>query len=566
MATPTDAQFIQQRLGYSFNDEEVLLLALTAAGKGGTEDGVVKQGNSRLAHFGNYLMQFILAWVGFSSHRSREEMNALCARLTSSDHCAKVAEKVELNRCLKYDVRSGSKSAVVLRKALNATIAAVFMDSRDLDTVLQVALNIGLFGHDECGIDPRLLSNDQADTIENFSSVTRRTGVRDVNAESASEIDLALAGQRKEGWPDFGLSYMPGLLIDLPDDTTGLYGDCCTNTASVPEAEPSLTVVGNSKRRRLMSTKHGVQRVDNNIASEAATGLRQYLEEERDRCISHSIKPPEETFFTEAIEKELRDIGKKHASTCLLVQVLIASPCAFLTLRELVTSSKAGDDSNLWQVDSNVPAQARLDIIRHLDGKIAAYGILRRYHILHLFQESVPAESRVLTNFIHTNSMDFQRAKRLGNPANNAKSDVTQEMMKVIYPGLHPSSGEYKAKHRAISKLRVLGQRYYAMAERFHRGILGLLPICGLANSLDLGISDNMILGLPDTTFNELLAVLDRTQGNLIRRFSEAAMRVIGPLMKGTPQSSEQFQIATYKSEDIMQYPKGAEELLNILL
>lgn len=73
MATPNDARFIQQRLRYSFKDEKILLLALTAAGKGGTEDGIEKQGNSRLAHFGNYLMQFILAWVGFTNHHSRGE-------------------------------------------------------------------------------------------------------------------------------------------------------------------------------------------------------------------------------------------------------------------------------------------------------------------------------------------------------------------------------------------------------------------------------------------------------------------------------------------------------------
>jgi dsRNA-specific ribonuclease len=73
MATLDDAKFIQQRLGYSFQNEEFLLLALTAAGKGGTEDGIEKQGNSRLAHFGNYLMQFILAWVGFTGHQSRGE-------------------------------------------------------------------------------------------------------------------------------------------------------------------------------------------------------------------------------------------------------------------------------------------------------------------------------------------------------------------------------------------------------------------------------------------------------------------------------------------------------------
>lgn len=71
MATLNDAMFVQERLGYKFQNQDILLLALTAAGRGGAEDEEDRPGNSRLAHLGNFLMQFLLAWVGFSNNWSR---------------------------------------------------------------------------------------------------------------------------------------------------------------------------------------------------------------------------------------------------------------------------------------------------------------------------------------------------------------------------------------------------------------------------------------------------------------------------------------------------------------
>ncbi|GFF62811.1 Ribonuclease [Aspergillus udagawae] len=171
MATTRDARFVQDRLGYRFKDEAILCLALTAAGKGGAKDGPNKRGNSRLAHLGNFLMQFLLAWIGFGDDRTRADTSTLATRFNSADHCAKVAEKAELDRCLKYDMWSGSRSAVVLRKAVNAIMAAIFLDSQDIHQVLMAVTNLGLFGHDDFGVDPRLLSTSQITAAELFRQV-----------------------------------------------------------------------------------------------------------------------------------------------------------------------------------------------------------------------------------------------------------------------------------------------------------------------------------------------------------------------------------------------------------
>jgi hypothetical protein len=343
-------------------------------------------------------------------------------------------------------------------------------------------------------MDPRLLSTDRAGIIESFRNGTRPGDFQGLNAEISEGNGLEIFGERDQAPAGFDFLDVPGSFADMPEDSINLLDDRLDYTAPDPErgTGADLIVTGNVEPNLIISGQRSTQRANDDVGFRAATLLSQYLEEERERCISHSIQPPEETFFTKTIEKDLRGIGKKYSNTCILVQVLIASPCAFATLRELASSYRMEDDARLWQVNSDVAAQARFNVIQHLDGKIAAYGVLRRYHILQLFQESVPAESRVSKNFINSFSINFEYTNRSGNPVNNAKSDITQEMIRAIWPNLHPSSGEYKQKKRAISRLRAVGERYHAMADRFQRGVLGLLPIRGLAKPFDMGISDNM--------------------------------------------------------------------------
>ncbi|KAL3475684.1 hypothetical protein BJX99DRAFT_154460 [Aspergillus californicus] len=586
MATPDDATFVQQRLGYSFQNQGILLLALTAAGKGGTGDGEEKRGNSRLAHLGNYLMQFLLAWVGFSEDRSRADTSVLSTRLSSTDHCAMVAEKADLSRCLKYDVRSGSKSAAVLRKALNAIIAAVFVDSRDINIVFQVVLKLGLFGHDEFGVSPKLLSTVDAGSIGGLGNDPQPVSEQEFTASCLGGLaGLTATEQTDLVLTDFQFSGEPDIFTDMPCISTDFFDNFlensppargteiawdCTNTANRSRSRPDVTeldsqTVGRAAKRRRPAPGRKAPGVGENIPNRAFTWLSHYLSEERERCISHNIAPPEETFFTKHIEEELRGLGTKHANTSMLVQVSIASSYAFWALRELVCTYKAADDFQFWQVKPTVSAQARFHIIRRLDDKIAGYGILRRYHILHLFNDNVPTNSRVLTNFINKGLDDFQSSKQMGNPSNNAKFEVTCGMMKAIYPELDPSSGEYRSNFKTISRLQILGRRYHALVGRFHKGILALLPPSGLAKPFEMGVSDNMLLALPDTAFSDLLDILDKTQGDLLRRSSEVASRLIEPLIYETPQDSVRFHIEIQEAEDILRHPKGSEELLNLL-
>jgi dsRNA-specific ribonuclease len=63
--------------------------------------------------------------------------------ISSISQRAKVAEKLGIDRCIKYDTRKGSQSARVLGKAVNAIVGATFIDSDDLATTLKVVIRLG---------------------------------------------------------------------------------------------------------------------------------------------------------------------------------------------------------------------------------------------------------------------------------------------------------------------------------------------------------------------------------------------------------------------------------------
>ena len=303
---------------------------------------------------------------------------------------------------------------------------------------------------------------------------------------------------------DFNFQQAPDISISMPpcpknvfdlflDDPSLPLGEEMVNDLShVVGSQPDFMDQDNMVITRTAGQKKA-RKSDDGSPYRAMPWLARYMAEERERCILHNVAPPEQTFFAEYIEKELQGLGAKHAKTSTLIHVLIASPYAIASLRELVISYRSKGSSRFWQVEPTVSPQVRFEIISNLDCNITAYGILRRYHILRLFEDSVPSDSRVLTNFINSSPNHLQATKRPGNPGNNAKADVTSVMTKEIYHGLDPSSPQYKARHREVSRLQILGRRFHALVARFHQGILGLIPPPGgPTRAIDIDISDCM--------------------------------------------------------------------------
>ncbi|KAH1559331.1 hypothetical protein KXX17_006154 [Aspergillus fumigatus] len=539
MATTKDARFVQDRLGYRFKNEAILRLALTAAGKGGAEDGANKRGNSRLAHLGNFLMQFLLAWIGFGDDRTRGEF------LSTKDWDTGVAEKAELDRCLKYDMRSGSRSAVVLRKAVNAIMAAIFVDSQDIHQVLMAVTNLGLFGHDDFGVDPRLLSTSQTTAVEPFRQVLL-----------ANTFQPAVEG---------GLTQTSGRIAqDNSQQEASISTIIGTEVNDAAETLPSTAAaqmenMGHSIEQTLNGYGTSTELLDPHVVPDMPPNREIRTNPLHSGMFHPSSSGPEVGTEDSPDDVHARKRRKHGPVANPSGTVMTGSSSAIATLREFVCSYQTQDDFRHWQIGPTVSPQMRFNIIKELDSKIALYGLLRRYHILHFYVECVPADSRALSNFINTDPNDFQQKSKAGNPGYNAKSEVTLLMMREIYPEIDSSSLEYKSKYRAVSKLQTLGRRYLSLADRFGKGVLGLLPPSNLTNS------DNMIISLPDSAFGEFLNILEDSQRDILRRFSDAAFSVLEPLLYGTFRGPMQSKISSYAAKDIIRCPKGSDELLTIL-
>jgi dsRNA-specific ribonuclease len=155
MATEENAKFVETCIGYSFRSRSRLLQALTAAGAVENDH----DGNRKLAQLGAALIEFLLVYIGYEADSSRGKIRGnrdgdsnvpvvyttnMKIHLGSFNQRAMVAQRTGIDRCIKYDDRPGSQSPRVLGKAVNAIIAAVFLDSKDITLALRVMVHLGL--------------------------------------------------------------------------------------------------------------------------------------------------------------------------------------------------------------------------------------------------------------------------------------------------------------------------------------------------------------------------------------------------------------------------------------
>lgn len=79
-----------------------------------------------------------------ANYASKECTARLRTNFANKEHYAAVARQTGIVDCICYDDREGSKSSAVLRKALNAIIAAVFLDTWNPDLTIGVILRYKL--------------------------------------------------------------------------------------------------------------------------------------------------------------------------------------------------------------------------------------------------------------------------------------------------------------------------------------------------------------------------------------------------------------------------------------
>jgi hypothetical protein len=73
------------------------------------------------------------------------------------------------------------------------------------------------------------------------------------------------------------------------------------------------------------------------------------------------------------------------------------------------------------------------------------------------------------------------------------------------------------------------------------------------------------ILAPTDTVFEAFLTILDRSQGDSLRRFSYAIKHIIESLLQGRVAELEIFPIENVEKGKILELPKGSDALLHLI-
>ncbi len=137
---PVELDTLQEALSYQFQDESLVIQALT-------HRSASKSHNERLEFLGDALLDFIVAEILFEKlpEATEGELTRIRAALVKKSTLAEIAQTINLGGFLilsKGEASSGGrKRAAVLADALEAIIAAIYLDS-DLHTCKSVVTKL----------------------------------------------------------------------------------------------------------------------------------------------------------------------------------------------------------------------------------------------------------------------------------------------------------------------------------------------------------------------------------------------------------------------------------------
>lgn len=220
--------------------------------------------------------------------------------------------------------------------------------------------------------------------------------------------------------------------------------------------------------------------------------LQRYLFQERQKCESEGLPPPQDTYFNLDVQRTLYSLESKHFDVLATALITVASSRSILALRDIICSERTHRSLQSCCLRDGILPKERFGIIRKLDQKSAFIKLVKWCHTLELFKESGGPEARSSTGYVITTSASFEhQTKSFGNPGNQDDSNVARSMMKDIFPDMLPTMEEYQRKLSVIKGMRKLGKRLHILALKFGRGVFGLMLDCS-PTSNRMTFSDDM--------------------------------------------------------------------------
>lgn len=137
--TPIVRNRLQRKLGYTFQQQELLLLALT-------HRSASSKHNERLEFLGDSILSFVIANALYQRfpHIDEGDMSRMRATLVRGHTLAEMAREFDLGECLRLgpgELKSGgSRRESILADTVEALIGGVFLDS-DMQRVERLILD-----------------------------------------------------------------------------------------------------------------------------------------------------------------------------------------------------------------------------------------------------------------------------------------------------------------------------------------------------------------------------------------------------------------------------------------
>lgn len=131
---------LMQHLGYAFQDVELLRQALT-------HRSMAEKNNERLEFLGDSILNFVVADALYAraAHASEGSLTRFRANLVKGDTLAILARELELGHYLRLgsgELKSGGTDRdSILADAVEAVIAAIYIDSQSIETCKQVIMH-----------------------------------------------------------------------------------------------------------------------------------------------------------------------------------------------------------------------------------------------------------------------------------------------------------------------------------------------------------------------------------------------------------------------------------------
>lgn len=229
----------------------------------------------------------------------------------------------------------------------------------------------------------------------------------------------------------------------------------------------------------------------------------------------------------------------------------------------------------------NLPPMERFREIRLHDGQEALSVLVRRYHVVKLFEtelETLRQENAMIMETPSNFGMSYR--SKAGNPAVMQEAALTDRVLYKVAPNLQEGTTEFKKTREDLTQLRRLARRLQMLVKHYGFGILTLLP-SGPSYS-EITMTDRMLvskfifrnrradlcrlISIPEGLFAQFSERLYEQHRSALTELSKAVEPVLTALVDGRLASGTFFPIEFSKMSDLEGLSVGSQELLDICL